>query len=178
MCKHLRLNGFMPGYTVWVSHGEQERPREEVMRQHIDGNEDDGIRNMLDDLGQMPRSPPSEGEPEDPEETAKAFLDMMASSKKPLYEGAKISQLDSISQLLAVKAKFGWTRASFDELLAVLGNQLPEGNVLPQNMYESKKLMSALTMGYEKIDICPKNCLLFTKEYAKDDYCHKCKSSR
>ena len=57
---------------------------------------------MLDDLrdADMPDSPPSQeeppepeepDEPEEPEPTAKAFLDMMASAKKPLYEGAKIS---------------------------------------------------------------------------------------
>ena len=33
-------------------------------------------------------------------------IEMLASSKKPLYEGAKISQLDAISQLMAVKAKY------------------------------------------------------------------------
>lgn len=50
----------------------------------------------------MPESPPSPEqeeppepeqppEPEDPEPSAKAFYDMMASAKRPLYEGAKIS---------------------------------------------------------------------------------------
>ena len=38
--------------------------------------------------------------------------------------------------------------------------------------------MKALSMDYEKIHVCPKNCLLFRHEYADDNYCRKCGSSR
>ena len=132
------------------------------MRQRIDGNANDGIGNMLDDLqyAEMARSPPLEEdpeqqeepyEPEEPEPTAKAFLEMMASAKKPLYPGAEISQLDAISQLLADKAKHGSTRSCFEDNLKTWGNMLPKGHCLPRNMYESKKIMRALCMDYEKI---------------------------
>ena len=83
----------MPEFTVWVQPGEQEdeRPRAEVMRQRVNGNEDDGIGNMMDDIRDAHMPPSSPGE-EDDEETTKAYLNMMASANKPLYEGAKISQ--------------------------------------------------------------------------------------
>ena len=68
---------------------------------------------MLFRSGEEPPEPEEPGEPEEPEPTAKAFLDMMASAKKPLYEGAKISQLDAISQLLADKAQYSTTCACF-----------------------------------------------------------------
>jgi hypothetical protein len=47
---------------------------------------------LLDDLhdAYMPDSPPKPEEllePEEPEPTAKAFYDMMAAAKRPLYEG-------------------------------------------------------------------------------------------
>nr|BDI54539.1 transposon protein, putative, CACTA, En/Spm sub-class [Triticum aestivum] len=45
-------------------------------------------------------------------------------------------------------------------------------------MYGTKKIMKALSMDYEKIHVCPKNCLLFRHEYADDNYCRKCGSSR
>ena len=45
-------------------------------------------------------------------------------------------------------------------------------------MYDTKKIMKALSMNYEKIDVCPKNCLLFRHKYADDKYCRKCGSSR
>ncbi|KAK1615507.1 hypothetical protein QYE76_021024 [Lolium multiflorum] len=130
------------------------------MRQRIDGNEDDGIRYLLDDLhdAYMPESPEQEEppepegppEPEEPEPTAKAFYDMMAAAKRPLYEGAKISQLDAIAQVLADKAQFDSTRACFEKNLVTVGNMLPEGHCLPKTMYAAKKMLKALSMDYVK----------------------------
>ena len=135
---------------------------------------------MLDDVcaAQTVAATLSVNEPEEPEENAKAFLDILASSKKPLYEGAKLSQLDAISQLMAVKAEYGCTRGCFEAFLGVWANSLPEGHELPKSMYATKKIMKALSMDYEKIHVCPKNCLLFRHEYANDNYCRKCGSSR
>ena len=81
-------NFHMPPINV----AEQDRGREEVMRQRIDGYEDDWVRDMLDDVivAETANATPSENEPEEPEATAKAFLEVLASSKKPLYADAKI----------------------------------------------------------------------------------------
>jgi hypothetical protein len=81
---------------------ENEHGRGDVMRQRLNGNEYDGVRDLLDDLihGDMPdlpppwekvREPEEPPEPKEPEPTAKAFYDMLAAAKKPLYEGAPIS---------------------------------------------------------------------------------------
>jgi len=182
----------MPNFVTTVNFDEYERESGRVMRQRINGNEDDGIRNWLDDLraGDMPDSPPSQEEPEeppepeepcepeDPEPTAKAFFAMMASSQRPLYEGAKVSQLDAISQALANKLQYGSTRSCFEAHLQTTGNLLPEGHCLPQSMYETKKILRDLSMDYQKIDCCPKGCLLFWKQFANDKYCILCKASR
>jgi hypothetical protein len=52
----------MPDLVTWVDFFEYERDRGEVMRQRINGNEDDGIRYLLDDLrdADMPDSPPGQ----------------------------------------------------------------------------------------------------------------------
>jgi hypothetical protein len=142
MTKHLWRHGYMPDFTMPINFAERDRERWQVMRQRIDGNADDGIRNMLDDLhyAQHAHSPPPEDDPEEPDEpdepeaTAKAFLDMMASAKKPLYPGAEISQLDAISQKLATKAKHGMTRSCFEDTLKDAGNMLPKGHCLPRSM--------------------------------------------
>ena len=181
MSEHLRTHGYMPNFDMPpINIAEQDRGREEVMRQRIDGYEDDGVRDMLDDVivAETANATPSENEPEEPEATAKAFLEVLASSKKPLYAGAKISQLDAISQLIAVKAEYGCSQKCFEAFLGVWANSLPEGHELPKSMYDTKKIMKALSMDYEKIDVCPKNCLLFRHEYADDKYCRQCGSSR
>jgi len=99
MTMHLRTYGFMPNFPMPINFAQRNRDREEVMRQRIGGYEDDGVRDMLDDVraAHTIDATHSENEPEEPEETAKAFLDILASSRKPLYEGAKLSQLDDIS---------------------------------------------------------------------------------
>uniref|UniRef100_A0ACD5XP76 Uncharacterized protein n=1 Tax=Avena sativa TaxID=4498 RepID=A0ACD5XP76_AVESA len=198
MTTHLWQYGYMPNFAMPTNFPERDRVRGEVMRQRINGNEDDGIGNMLHDLqyAEMAHSPPREEDPEGPDESeepnepeemgeleepeaiAKAFLDMMASAKKPLYPNATISQLDAVSQLLADKAKNGWNRAGYENNLKTLANMLPEGHCLPRNMYESKKIMKALCMDYEKIHCCPKGCLLFRKEFADHTHCSKCGASR
>ena len=81
---------------------------------------------------------------------------MMASAQRPLFEGAKISQLDAISQALAIKLEYGNTRSCFEAHLQTYGNMLPEGHCLPKSMYETKKILRDLSMDYEKIDCCPK----------------------
>jgi hypothetical protein len=104
----------MSHYVTHIDFDEHECDRGDVVRQRLNGNEYDGVRDLLDDLihGDMPDSPPSWEEapeleeplePEEPEPIAKAFYDMLVAAKKPLYDGASISQLDAISQCLANK---------------------------------------------------------------------------
>ena len=144
MTKHLWLYGYMLDFDMQINFPETDRLREEVMRQRINGNAHDGIANMLVDLhyANQAHSPPTEDPeehealylPDEPEPTAKAFLEMMATAKKPLYPGAEISQLDALSQLLADKAKHGETRSSFEDHLKTWGNRLPKGHCVPRNM--------------------------------------------
>jgi hypothetical protein len=63
-------------------------------------------------------------------------------------------------------------------MLTVIGILLPEGHILPKNMYESHKLLRALKMPYEKIHVCSKGCILFRKDHTDAKYCLKCESSR
>ena len=97
MTKHLRTHGFMPNFNMPINFAQRDRGREDVIRQRVAGYEDDGVRDMLDDVFAAQPTPPSHSanEPEEPEETAKAFLKILASSNKPLYEGAKLSVLDA-----------------------------------------------------------------------------------
>ena len=81
---------------------------------------------------------------------------MMASAKKTLFEGANISQLDAIAQILSDKCQYSTTRAGFEANLKTFGNMLPEGHCLPKSMHETRKLLGSLSMDYEKIDCCPK----------------------
>ena len=82
-------------------------------------------------------------------------------------------------ELLILKAKYGWSDCSFDDLLCLLAWLLPQPNSVPANTYYAKKVISPLTMGVEKIHACPNHCILFRGDTFKDlDKCPRCGASR
>jgi hypothetical protein len=177
MGEHLFLNGFTPNYTRWIHHGEGHRRREDVVRPRVeDCDAEAGVVDMLDDYHEAHVA--EELVEEEPEGSAKAFYDMFASAQKPLHGHTKVSQLDAIGRVMALKSRYSLSRDTFDGIVTVIGSLLPEGHILPKSMYESQKLLRALKMLYDKIHACPNGCVLFRKEYAEEKYCPKCKSSR
>jgi hypothetical protein len=63
---------------------------------------------------------------EDPEKTAKAFFTMLDLAQKPLHEKTRVSQLDGISRLIALKSQLGISRDDFDIVLSVFGGLLSD----------------------------------------------------
>ena len=100
MGKHLQKTGFTPDYTVWTFHGESaRRDRAEVDRRRTDEHGTE-MENMVQDFDDARDSD------EEMEESAKAFNEMLESSKRPLHEHTELCQLDAISQVMALKAQF------------------------------------------------------------------------
>ncbi|XP_066323555.1 uncharacterized protein [Miscanthus floridulus] len=116
------------------------------------------------------------------------FMKRMEALKKaaeePLYDESKgctkeWSTLRAVLQFLTIKARYGWSDASFNDLLRILGDLLPKENKVPANMYYAKKLVSPLTMGVEKIHACRNHCILYRGDQYKDlDSCPNCGASR
>ena len=102
-------------------------------------------------------------------------------AQKPLHGYTKVSQLDGIGCLMALKSQFNLSRDAFDSMLTIFGSMLPEHHILPKTMYQAQKILGALKMLYEQIHSCPNRCVLFKKKYEADEtnaYCPKCKASR
>jgi len=74
---------------------------------------------------------------------------MFAVTQKPLHEHTKVSQLDAIGRVMALKSQYSLSREAFDAMLTVIASMLPEGHILPKTMYEAQKLLRALKMPYE-----------------------------
>ena len=114
MSKHLQKFGFTPGYTVWTLHGESaQRARAEVVRRCTDEN-GTGMEDMVQNIDDARDSD------EEMEESAKAFTEMLESSKRPLHEHTELCQLDAISQIMALKAQFNLGRECYDAMMTVL----------------------------------------------------------
>jgi hypothetical protein len=95
MVEHIWKNGFTPGYTRWIFHGEAHRTREEVLRQRVeDYDADAGVADMLNDYKEAQYTGGCMDD--EPEPTAKAFYDMFDAAQKPLHGQTKVSQLDAL----------------------------------------------------------------------------------
>ena len=151
MGEHLVKYGFTLDYIRWIFHGEAHRMRDEIVRQRIDEcDAAGGIGDILDDyeeahFGEGPHE-------EEPEASKKAFYEMLEAAQKPLHDQTKLSQLDSIGRLMALKSQFGMSRDTFDSMLTVFGSMLSEDHIMLKTMYQATKILSVLKMPYEQTD--------------------------
>jgi len=81
-------------------------------------------------------------------------------------------------RLLHIKLLREWTDRSFDLLLDLLNNALPEGSILPRNFHESKKLVKSIGLGYISIHACENDYILYWKDHNTSISCPKCKVSQ
>jgi hypothetical protein len=77
----------------------------------------------------------------------------------------RLSLLRFVLDILILKAKYGWSDRSFNDLLTLLAAMLPKPNFVPTNTYQAKKLISPLTMGVERIHVCPNHCILYRRVF-------------
>jgi hypothetical protein len=82
-----------------------------------------------------------------------------------------------VLELLMLKAQYGWSDCSFDDLLSLLSWVLPVPNLVSANTYHAKKVINPLTMGVEKIHACPTIVSFFVAFKDQDKY-PRCGASR
>ncbi|XP_020207858.1 uncharacterized protein LOC109792826 [Cajanus cajan] len=170
--EHLVCNGIDKSYSCWTKHGET---------RNMDVDLD-----LQDSVNYAPSEPDTTYEFDQVEEIVNVveedlrdcpeMFDRLASdANTSLYDGCtKFTRLSAVLKLLKLKAGNGWSDKSFTELLTLLKDMLPKDNVLPNRMYEAKKMLSSIGMSYQKIHACPNDCILFRNEYASLDKCPKC----
>jgi ferredoxin-like protein FixX len=79
---------------------------------------------------------------------------------------------------MAIKFKYFFSNNCYNDLMKLINDILLKPHKVTKDMYQSKKMMSTLGLKYEKIDVCPDNCMLFWKEYANEKKCLECGQSR
>jgi hypothetical protein len=83
-----------------------------------------------------------------------------------------------ITWLMAIKSKYFFFNNCYNDLMKLISDILPKPHKVPKDMYQSKKMVSALDSKYEKINVCLDNCMLFWKEHANEKKCLECGQSR
>ncbi|XP_043814844.1 uncharacterized protein LOC110601419 [Manihot esculenta] len=93
------------------------------------------------------------------------FYELLHGADVPLWEGCNYhTKLSAVSQLLNLMSEFHISHSCFNKFMGTVKSMLPEGNLLPDNFYNTKKMMSTLGLGYTKIDVCVNNCMLYFQE--------------
>jgi hypothetical protein len=79
---------------------------------------------------------------------------------------------------MAIKSKYFFSNNCYNDPVKLISDILLKPHKVPKDMYQSKKMMSALNLKYEKIDVYPDNCMLFWKEHVNEKRCLECGQSR
>ncbi|KAJ0089210.1 hypothetical protein Patl1_32480 [Pistacia atlantica] len=96
------------------------------------------------------------------------FTQSLEDAETPLYpDCTKYTKMSAIVALYKHKVMNGWTGNSFDDLLEMLGDTLPEHNVILNSVYSVSKFIKEFDLGYDKIHACVNDCCLFRKEIKK-----------
>lgn len=162
---HLVCNGILQSYDKWVFHGEsseehnanqQPQPRNEEMHANMQQLINDAFGHIYDDVpmsdgNDLPNTPVS-----GPNLEAQEFYKLVKDSEKTLWPGCELSQLSLLVLLFNIKSMNKWTDKSFGDLLDILHIAIPNGNELPKNFYEAKKVVSKFGLDYEKNSCMPK----------------------
>jgi hypothetical protein len=159
------------GYEVWTFHGES-GTRVIVENEHdCDVGDVDRMDEMLEAIqAKVTEDPPTV--------EVEAFFKLLTASEEPLHEHTEVILLAFITRLVAIKFKYFFSNNCYNDLLKLISDTILKPHKVPKYMHQSKKMMSALGLKYEKIDVCPDNCMLFWKEHANEKKCLECGQSR
>ncbi|XP_071688802.1 uncharacterized protein [Rutidosis leptorrhynchoides] len=98
-----------------------------------------------------------------PNLNAEKFNKVLEDTKKELYPGCKFSVLSFIVRLFHSKCVGKCNEKGFSMILDTMREAFPHA-AIPKSLYELRKIIRDLGLGYEKIDACPNDCMLYWKE--------------
>jgi hypothetical protein len=142
-----------------------------VKEDHDDMNEadilgftDDNIEFYVHNIEEMVRNVERHGDDDQYSngELAK-YKKMIEDSKKPFYHGcvAQYTRLFVMMKLFQLKVSNGWSDCSFKGLLALLKDMLPQGNTIPETVYQAKYIICPMDLQVKKIHACKNDCILY-----------------
>jgi hypothetical protein len=106
-----------------------------------------------------------------PTAEVESFFKLLKASKEPLHEHTEVILLTFITRRMAIKSKYFFSNNWYNDLIKLVNNILSMPYKVPKDIYQSKKMMSALRLKYKKIDVCPDNYMLFWKEHVDEKKC-------
>ncbi|XP_052188767.1 uncharacterized protein LOC127799085 [Diospyros lotus] len=186
---HLYQKGFMAHYYYWTCHGEDEPPMESQVRTNAGAyNEAQGVYEdnpnpydamVMDGAGPSVRAHTLENEEEEPNVDAQDFYEMLDNARTPIYDGCTThTELSTAMRMLGIKADFNLSEQCYNAWVQLINELMPEGNRMPNDFYRTKKMVSKLGLGFQKIDCCVNMCMLYFKDDTNAIECKFCHAPR
>ncbi|XP_050379594.1 uncharacterized protein LOC126796922 [Argentina anserina] len=197
---HLSCRGIMSTYTVWDHHGEvsNEANMSELRRRYIQqrasssgdvGPSMNPITELIHDSfpyypGYDPHAvddPTTDGEPtfsDVVDDDYEKYDRLLQEAQTPLYDGSTETVLSAVLKAMQLKVDNGLSDKSINDICTYIKDLLPPGHIFPLNMQRIKKILKDIGLGYETIDACEYNCVLFYKDNKSLHYCPKCLTPR
>jgi hypothetical protein len=136
----------MPGYNVWTFHGESGT-------RVIADDEHDCDTGDIDRMDEMIEAIQEEVTKDCPIVEVEVFFKLLKALEEPLHEHTEVTLLAFITRLMAIKSKYFFSNNCYNDLVKLISDILLKPHNVPKYMYQSKKIMSALGLKYEKIDV-------------------------
>ncbi|CAL5428865.1 unnamed protein product [Camellia sinensis] len=180
-------------YITWVHHGEQVP----VSRPSVSNDQCGGSGECMTDIDDPPMDElpimleeiyvsglmdgHTDEEPNGLErEDLHKFTRLFEDAQRKVYPTCeKFFVLSFVIKMLHVKVYNKWSNKSFDMVMQVFKDILPECDpTVPWTLYDAKKFLRDLDLGYETIHSCKNDCALFWKESANLEKCPTCDACR
>jgi hypothetical protein len=146
---HLIKDGFMPNYLMWRDHEEVELP---VASPEFDRNEDeDRIDDMIADIRR--EYDPCFGEWL-PCSEVQNFYRLLDVSNEKVHDGTDVTVLQVVTCLIALKSKYNFSNQCYNDIIKLIIDLIPSKHNMPNDLYQSKKILASLSINYEEIDVC------------------------
>jgi hypothetical protein len=168
---HLCKNGFVTCYEMWTFHGKS------GTRVIVEDKHDCDVGGV-DRMDKMLEAIQAEVTEDPPTSKVEALFKLLKALEELLHEHIEVTLLAFITRLMAIKSQYFFSNNCYSDLVKLSSDIFLKPHKVPKDMYQSKKMMYALSLKYEKIDVCPDNCILFWKEHANDKKCLECGQSR
>jgi hypothetical protein len=159
------------GYEVWIFHGE-------LGTRVVAEDGHDYYVGDVDRMDEMLEAIQAEVIEDPPTTVAEAFFKLLKASEESLHEHIEVILIAFITRLMTIKSKHFFANNCYNDLVRPISDILSKSHKVSKDMYPFKKIMSALDLKYEKINVCPDNCMFFWKEHANEKKCLECGQSR
>lgn len=165
---HLLKDGMDMSYTTWIWHGEQLGKKgidvEMTNTYSMSRDVDDHYRGVHENVDEQQDNCP---------------MNFVEDAEIPLYPGcSKYTRLSAAAVLYKHKTMYGYSNKSFDNLLEILCDMLPELNTIPNSTRSVEMLLKPFQLDCIRIHACVNDCCLFRNDLEKSETCPKCGSSR